>query len=54
MPQGDETVAAILAAAVLQLHSRPVSEKEAVHVYRRVLTELRIEEPSFLPPSASA
>jgi hypothetical protein len=54
MPQGDETAAAILAAAVLQLHSQPVSEKEAVDVYRRVLVELRTEEPSFLHPSASA
>ena len=54
MPQGDETAAAILAAAVLQLRSQPVSEQEAVHVYRRVIAELRTEEPSFLPPSASA
>ena len=53
-PQGDETLAAILASAVLQLHSKPISERDAVAVYRRVLAELRTEEPSFLPHSASA
>lgn len=54
MPQADETAAAILAVAVLQLNGKPVSEKDAVDVYRRVLTALRTEEPTFLPPALTA